>query len=89
MKTAILITVILLSASLAFGGDIIVRPMVPDLYPNDNLFAPGSYENPYILTDSNTGQEIGRMSPMVPDLDSTDNFMTPGSYSNPWVIETD
>ena len=63
MKTILITVAILLSVSLAFGEEYIIIPTVPDLNSGDNFMTPGSFENPYLIIDSDTGREIGIMTP--------------------------
>ena len=88
MKYLIILTA-LLFATPVFSREIIVQPMVPDFNRGDGFMEEGSYANPYILMDSDTGEEVGRMTPMMPDLIPGDGFMEKGSFANPYVIETD
>ena len=85
MKTLIIIVALLFVAP-AIAGDIIVRPMVPDFTPGDGFMEQGSIFNPYILTDPDTGREIGTMQADIPDFNPGNGLMEKGSYVNPYRI---
>ena len=85
MKTILILIAILISAP-AVAGEIIVQPMVPDLNPGDGFMEAGSYANPYLLIDSDTGREIGTMQADMPDFNPGDGLMEKGSFVNPYRI---
>lgn len=87
MKTFLIIVAILMTCSIGFADEYTVESELIGFTDRDGLMAPGSPLNRYIITDSDTGQEIGTMESEMIGFDSGDSMMAPGGTLNPYIIK--
>jgi len=87
MKTLIL-TMLLLTASVCSAGEYRVEPLIPDVRANDGILDAGTTTNPYIVKDR-SGRKVGEMRPWIRDVRPNDGVFDRGTYSNPYILDTE
>jgi hypothetical protein len=63
-----------------------IRPLIPDMVPNDGIVDGGTYGNPYVVQDQQ-GTVQYEIRPQLPDIVPNDSLLDAGSFSNPWVAD--